>query len=204
MSKKGKIADPHAAREAERYDNPIPSREAIIQLLTEAEQPLKHGQICRELGLEEEDAVDALIGLLKRQKRATAGMLPHRHRVIVEHAIDPAAQGSRGMVVVHTLWGSAVNRPLSMAIQAAWQEKHGFAVCPTHILQHRGGLGVHADMIERRGTGHAHHIGLARKDEYLKGLLASLGLRTERLSNGTSRGDEGEKYKYRITSGDHL
>ena len=53
MSKKGKTADPHAAREAERYDNPIPSREVILELLTDAEKPLAHNKIAATLGLEE-------------------------------------------------------------------------------------------------------------------------------------------------------
>ena len=51
MAKKGRIADPHAAREAARYDNPIPSREVILQLLTEAEKPLGPDHIARALGL---------------------------------------------------------------------------------------------------------------------------------------------------------
>ncbi len=32
MAKKGKIADPHAEREAAKYDNPIPSREVILEV----------------------------------------------------------------------------------------------------------------------------------------------------------------------------
>ena len=60
MAKKGKIADPHAAREAERYDNPIPSREAILALLGDADKPLNHNKIASTLGLEDVDAdVDA-------------------------------------------------------------------------------------------------------------------------------------------------
>ena len=74
MSKKGKIADPHAAREAERYDNPIPSREAILQLLADADQPLKHNEICRELALDDEDAVEALRKRLRSSCRATPHM----------------------------------------------------------------------------------------------------------------------------------
>ena len=38
MSKKGKkskVSDPHAAREAGKYENPIPSREYIIDFLTQ-------------------------------------------------------------------------------------------------------------------------------------------------------------------------
>ena len=51
MAKKGKIADPHAEREAANYDNPIPSREVILELLTEAEKPLNHNKIASKLGL---------------------------------------------------------------------------------------------------------------------------------------------------------
>jgi ribonuclease R len=69
MAKKGKIADPHAAREAERYDNPIPSREAILQLLAEADKPLNHNQICRELALENDEAVEALRKRLRAMER---------------------------------------------------------------------------------------------------------------------------------------
>ena len=53
MAKKGKIADPHAAREAARYDNPIPSREAILDLLTQAKKPLNHNKIARKLALQD-------------------------------------------------------------------------------------------------------------------------------------------------------
>ena len=59
MAKKGRIADPHAAREAERYDNPIPSREVILKLLSDADQPLNHNQICRELALENDAQLKA-------------------------------------------------------------------------------------------------------------------------------------------------
>jgi len=79
-----------------------------------------------------DDGVAALVRLLTQQKRATAGMLPHRHRVIVEHAVDPSAQGARGMVIVHSLWGGAVHRPLTMALQAAWERERGVAPDATH------------------------------------------------------------------------
>jgi ribonuclease R len=78
MAKKGKIADPHAEREAERYDNPIPSREAILQLLADADQPLKHSQICRDLGLENDQAVDALRKRLRAMERDGQLMLNRR------------------------------------------------------------------------------------------------------------------------------
>src|SRR5690606_24782588 len=39
-SRGGQFVDPHAGREAERYAEPIASREAILQLLDEADGPL--------------------------------------------------------------------------------------------------------------------------------------------------------------------
>jgi ribonuclease R len=69
MAKKGKIADPQAAREAERYENPIPSREMIIELLTDAEKPLDHTDIAKILELEEFEQVDALQKRLRAMER---------------------------------------------------------------------------------------------------------------------------------------
>ncbi|MFT4825515.1 MAG: ribonuclease R [Halioglobus sp.] len=78
MAKKGKIADPHAAREAQRYDNPIPSREAILELLTKAERPLKHAQICDELSLEDDQSIDALRKRLRAMERDGQLMINRR------------------------------------------------------------------------------------------------------------------------------
>jgi ribonuclease R len=69
MTKKGKPADPHAAREAARYENPIPSREAILQMLTEAKKPLNHSKIAKKLALEDPQAVDALRKRLRAMER---------------------------------------------------------------------------------------------------------------------------------------
>jgi len=52
--------DPFAAREAEKYENPIPSREFILELLDSADQPVTHEQMCDLLKLTEEDQVEAL------------------------------------------------------------------------------------------------------------------------------------------------
>ncbi|MEZ5503130.1 MAG: ribonuclease R [Halioglobus sp.] len=69
MAKKGKIADPHAAREAARYENPIPSREVILEMLTAAEKPLDHGTIAQSLGLVEDEQVEALQKRLRAMER---------------------------------------------------------------------------------------------------------------------------------------
>ncbi|MEE4147184.1 MAG: ribonuclease R [Halieaceae bacterium] len=69
MAKKGKIADPHAAREAARYDNPIPSREVILDLLDEAASPLDHDGIAALLALQEPEQLDALRKRLRAMER---------------------------------------------------------------------------------------------------------------------------------------
>ena len=52
--------DPQAAREASRYANPIPSREAILGVLDAAEGPQSAEELARLLGLAEADGLDAL------------------------------------------------------------------------------------------------------------------------------------------------
>ena len=69
MAKKGKIADPHAAREAARYDNPIPSREVILELLNAADSPLDHDGIAARLALAEPEQLDALRKRLRAMER---------------------------------------------------------------------------------------------------------------------------------------
>lgn len=69
MARKGKIKDPHAEREASRYENPIPSRELILELLTGAEGPLNHNQIASLLHLEDHEQLDALRRRLRAMER---------------------------------------------------------------------------------------------------------------------------------------
>ncbi|MET0356968.1 MAG: ribonuclease R, partial [Cellvibrio sp.] len=52
--------DAFAAREAEKYENPIPSREYILDLLDSASEPITHPQMCDILNLTDEDQVEAL------------------------------------------------------------------------------------------------------------------------------------------------
>ncbi len=58
MAKRRPPADPHAEREASRYENPIPSREAILEVLDE--KPLTEQQLAKRLGLRDADAEEAL------------------------------------------------------------------------------------------------------------------------------------------------
>ncbi len=52
--------DPHAEREAARYEQPIASREVILQMLVQADGPLPAEELAQRLGLAEPDRFDAL------------------------------------------------------------------------------------------------------------------------------------------------
>jgi ribonuclease R len=62
-------ADPHASREAERYDHPIASREAIMDLLRDADGPLNQEQVAKRLRLSEERDLEALRRRLRAMQR---------------------------------------------------------------------------------------------------------------------------------------
>jgi ribonuclease R len=68
MNKKKHI-DPYAAREAARYDQPIPSREFILGHLENSIGPLTHPELCREFKLSSDDAIEALRRRLKAMER---------------------------------------------------------------------------------------------------------------------------------------
>ena len=52
--------DPFAEREAQKYENPIPSREYILQFLSERGRPATYQQVQEELGIETSDEQEAL------------------------------------------------------------------------------------------------------------------------------------------------
>jgi ribonuclease R len=54
------VRDPQAEREAQRYDRPIPSREAILALLEERAELLTESRIAEALGIAEEIDLEAL------------------------------------------------------------------------------------------------------------------------------------------------
>ena len=54
------VADPHAAREAQRYENPIPSREAILAMMEERGEIMSAEDIARGLRLFTDDQINAL------------------------------------------------------------------------------------------------------------------------------------------------
>lgn len=68
MSRKPR-KDPFQQREAQKYENPIPSREFIMQLLDDSGQPLNRTQIAALLSLEEEEQLEALRRRLRAMER---------------------------------------------------------------------------------------------------------------------------------------
>jgi len=57
---KAPVDDPHMAREAAKYDNPIPSREYIIEVLEQATGPMTHEELCDFLKMGSEEDIEAL------------------------------------------------------------------------------------------------------------------------------------------------
>ena len=61
--------DPEAAREAEKYENPIPSRELILKHLSERGAPASREQLLEEFGLTTEEQLEALRRRLRAMER---------------------------------------------------------------------------------------------------------------------------------------
>jgi len=88
MAKKGKIADPHAAREASTYDNPIPSREFILDLLNDAKKPLTRSDIAQRLQLTEDAQMDALRKRMRAMERDGQVMVDRRGAYCLVNKMD--------------------------------------------------------------------------------------------------------------------
>ena len=69
MSKKSKNSDPFASREATNYARPVPSREFVLEYLTESGGPLTHEEICSGLSLNDEEQIEAMRRRLRAMER---------------------------------------------------------------------------------------------------------------------------------------
>jgi ribonuclease R len=69
MAKRHSSNDPHAEREANKYENPIPSREFILDLLEQSGGPMNRNQLNRVLKLDDYDQVEALRRRLRAMER---------------------------------------------------------------------------------------------------------------------------------------
>lgn len=61
--------DPEAALEAQKYENPIPSRALILQHLEQRGAPASREQLCAELGVSNEEDVEAIRRRLRAMER---------------------------------------------------------------------------------------------------------------------------------------
>jgi len=80
----------------------------------------------RERFFMDRGAAEALERFLGKQREATGAELPHRHHLLVEQYHDPNTRGEERQVILHTLWGNAVNRPFTFALCAAWERQYGY------------------------------------------------------------------------------
>jgi len=86
----GRFVDPHAQREAQRYDQPIASREAILGFLEAAEGPQTAEEIAGPLGLDAPDRFEALskrLGAMVRDgqlvQNRRGGFAPVQHTDLI-------------------------------------------------------------------------------------------------------------------------
>ena len=114
---------------AEEMNRDFHFSERIMLFLEEFNSRLDAPSLKEELRRDyslDETAADELIGHLKRQREATGTDLPHRRHLLIEHFDDPLNTSDRKQVILHTLWGGRINRPFSLALQAAWEEKYNY------------------------------------------------------------------------------
>jgi len=76
--------DPHARREAKRYEQPIASRELILDVITEADRPVNRADLEGLLGTHDADGVEALRRRLNAMVRD--GQLVRNRRDCYAHA----------------------------------------------------------------------------------------------------------------------
>ena len=80
--------DPHAAREALKYAQPIISREALIEFLSEAPGPMTVEDIARKLKMTEADRLDALSRRLNAMQRDGQLLMNRRGGFAVAAQLD--------------------------------------------------------------------------------------------------------------------
>jgi len=97
VQKGKKIKDPHADREAGKYDRPIPSRELIIELMSDSGKPLKGDEIAPLLGLFEEEDLESLRRRLNAMERDGQLLRNRRDQYCVVNQADLIS----GRVIAH-------------------------------------------------------------------------------------------------------
>lgn len=89
--------DPYQDREAEKYDNPIPSREFILALLEQREKPANREEIAEALKITSEDQLEALRRRLRAMERDGQLVFTRRQCYALPERLDLL----RGKVIGH-------------------------------------------------------------------------------------------------------
>ncbi|MEH6443194.1 MAG: ribonuclease R [Oceanospirillaceae bacterium] len=69
MSQDWTKKDPSAKAEAEKYDNPVPSREFILEFMGTHGAPISHHDLCTQMQVQDEDSYNAVMYRLKAMCR---------------------------------------------------------------------------------------------------------------------------------------
>ena len=80
--------DPFAEREAAKYENPIPSRELIVELLKHVGKPLLRKEIALEFGLTDPEQVEALRRRLRAMERDGQLLFNRRQKYCLVNSKD--------------------------------------------------------------------------------------------------------------------
>ena len=115
---------------AEAHNRSFHLSEKIGEFLEKADAGLDRPVFARELMTRwrlDEAGAEHLVDELGRQRVHTGCPLPHRHHLVLEDTTPGAGTAAGRQIVWHTLWGGRVNRPLAMALEAAWEERFGSA-----------------------------------------------------------------------------
>lgn len=96
MTKRYRKKDPHAAREAEKYDRPIPSREYILEYMEKLGRPVKKNTIAETFGLADDE--ELMIALSRRlAAMAREGQILRNRRNL--YAVSDKLELIRGRII---------------------------------------------------------------------------------------------------------
>ncbi|MCG8462929.1 MAG: hypothetical protein MI919_42130, partial [Holophagales bacterium] len=112
---------------ADARDRSFALCQRVAAFLERAERRLKSKDFRHELEERwclEPKAAEELLRFLDEQRSCTGGKLPRRDRILVERTGGPTGGAASRLLLLHTFWGGAVNRPLALALQAAWDERY--------------------------------------------------------------------------------
>ena len=84
------VSDPHAAREAKRYEKPIPSREVIVNVLEESGQLYRLTELADRLGLEGDEDLEALRRRVRAMQRDGQIHMDRRGRIGLSDRLELA------------------------------------------------------------------------------------------------------------------